>query len=91
MSSAFIGNAFHPQLPGGEVNVFDLERFLTSARLLVACINSTYHVIGYFQLCCICIVNENVETFSCNISIQSVAWNVSIIACVLKKKEKIIS
>lgn len=38
----------------------------------------SYHVVGHFQLRSVCIVNKDVETFLCNVTVQSVAWNVSI-------------
>lgn len=89
VSGTFLYDALHSQLPSSEVNVFDLEkrkRFKPHIVTIISC--QTYHVIRNFQLCCVRVIDENVKPCFRYVSIQTIAWNVSIIADVLKMKTK---
>lgn len=80
MGGALLNHALHSQLPCGEVNVLDLRETFTFLILfhIRDGYPTTYHVLGNLELGRVCIVNENVEAFFRNISVQSITWNVSI-------------
>lgn len=89
MTGAFINNTFNAQLPCGKINIFDLSRndydcLQWRKCLLFIKVIFAHLIFGHFEQRRVSVIDENVQALFCNVAIETITWNVSIIACILR-------